>query len=258
MSNIKIIFFDIDGTLIDMKRKLISANTLYTLKRLKENKIIICLATGRSPIVLPHFNEIEFDAFLTYNGSYCYNQKDIIFSNPLSNDDVSTIIKNATQINRPLSLATKDRMAANGKDDDLIKYYGFANHNVEVADDFNDVAKEEIFQILIGCHKEDHSLLLKNVRNAKITFWWDNAADIIPATGGKGLGIQKVLEYYNLDRSEAMAFGDGNNDIEMLKAVGTGVAMGNASDDLKKAATDICGNAADDGIYHYCIEKHLI
>ena len=56
----------------------------------------------------------------------------------------------------------------------------------------------------------------------------------------------------------ALAFGDGNNDIEMLEAVGTGVAMANASDRLKSVATDICGHVANDGIYHYCLEKGLI
>ncbi|KDE74651.1 hypothetical protein FUSO7_01875 [Fusobacterium necrophorum BFTR-2] len=55
-----------------------------------------------------------------------------------------------------------------------------------------------------------------------------------------------------------MAFGDGNNDIEMLKAVGRGIAMKNASEQLKEIADEICGEVAEDGIYYYCLEKHLI
>lgn len=82
--------------------------------------------------------------------------------------------------------------------------------------------------------------------------------DIIPKIGGKGLGIQKVLDYYQIDRAEAMAFGDDNNDIEMLKAVGRGIAMKNASEQLKEIADEICGEVAEDGIYYYCLEKHLI
>ncbi len=50
-----------------------------------------------------------------------------------------------------------------------------------------------------------------------------------------------------------MAFGDGNNDLEMFMP-GTGVAMANGSIALKAAATDICGACAEDGIYHYCVE----
>ena len=88
--------------------------------------------------------------------------------------------------------------------------------------------------------------------------WWDRAVDIIPANGGKGIGIQKVLEYYHLDKSEALAFGDGNNDIEMLLSVGTGVAMGNASPQLKEVADEICKDVAEDGIYDYCLTHGLI
>ena len=64
MNSIKIIFFDIDGTLIDMRTKRISEKMLETLIRLKENGIILCIATGRSPISLPFFEGVEFDAFL--------------------------------------------------------------------------------------------------------------------------------------------------------------------------------------------------
>lgn len=67
-----------------------------------------------------------------------------------------------------------------------------------------------------------------------------------------------MLKYYGFDRSEALAFGDGNNDVEMFQAVGTGVAMENASEKLKAIATDYCGHVAEDGIYHYCVEHGLI
>ena len=81
---------------------------------------------------------------------------------------------------------------------------------------------------------------------------------IEPVNAGKGAGIEKMLKHYGIDKSQAMAFGDGNNDIEMLKAVGNGIAMANASDDLKAVADEICGDVSEDGIYHYCLEKRLI
>ena len=76
--------------------------------------------------------------------------------------------------------------------------------------------------------------------------------------GGKGIGIEKMLAYYGLDKAEALAFGDGNNDREMLQAVGTGVAMENGSPELKALADEICGPVYEDGIYHYCADKGLI
>ena len=77
-------------------------------------------------------------------------------------------------------------------------------------------------------------------------------------SGGKGAGIRKVLAYYGLTPEDAMAFGDGNNDIEMFQAVGHSVAMGNASADLKAIASEVCRPCAEDGIYHYCKENGLI
>ena len=203
MKQIKIIFFDIDGTLIDMNKKKISEKVLEALIRLKENGIKICVATGRPPIQVPRFPNVEFDVFLTYNGSYCFDKDQDIFSNPLKREDVYTIINNAGKIGRPLSLATKTRLVSNGTDQDLSDYYEISGQKVKIADDFDAV--------------------MKDVKEAKIAAWWD----------------------------QAMAFGDGNNDIEMLKMVGRGVAMGNASMELKAAADDVCGDVAEDGIYSY-------
>lgn len=93
---------------------------------------------------------------------------------------------------------------------------------------------------------------------AKITSWWPRAVDIIPADGSKGVGVQKVLDYFHIKNEQAIAFGDGGNDIEMLQTVGTGVAMGNATDDVKAAADTVCGNVSDDGIYYYCKNHGLL
>lgn len=258
MDEIKIIFFDIDGTLIDMDRKEISEKTLETLRRLKERGILLCLATGRGPLSLPRFDGVEFDVFLTFNGSYCYERERTIFSNPLPYEDVKTVIQNAAALGRPVSIATKDQMAANGKDEDLIEYYSFAKRKVEVSPDFDKAAQGEVYQLMLGCRRADYPLLLQGTRRAKIAAWWDRAADIIPADGGKGVGVGKILAYYHLDRSQALAFGDGDNDIEMLRAVGRGVAMGNASEGLKAAAHDICGHVVEDGVYYYCLAHGLL
>lgn len=257
-NHVKIAFFDIDGTLIDMDTKVISEKMLYTLRQLRERGILICIATGRSPVMLPKFEGLAFDAYLTFNGACCYNEKEKIFSNPLRREDVQTILENAAKMHRAVSVATVDRLAANGKDRDLAEYYAFSKTELEVAEDFEQAAKEEVFQIMMGCRKGEYGLVLENTENVKIAAWWDRAVDIIPADGGKGVGVRKVLEYYHIPKEDAIAFGDGDNDMEMLEAVGTGVAMGNASDRLKAAADDLCGHVADDGIYDYCVRHGLI
>lgn len=258
MENIKIVFFDIDGTLIDINKKIMTKRIEETLIGLMRNKVIICIATGRPLKSVPHFPNIEFDAFLTFNASYCCTKNEIIYKNSIRSSDVQTIIENAKRIQRPVSIASIDRIGANGKDQDLIDYFAISNQSVEIVEDFDDLAKEDIYQIMIGCFKEEYDQILSDVEGAKITAWWPRAVDIIPSNGGKGLGVEKVLAYYHLKKEEALAFGDGTNDIEMLQAVGSGVAMGNATNDVKDIADDICGSVAEDGIYFYCKKHHLI
>lgn len=258
MEQIKIAFFDVDGTLVDMKKKKISPKTVETLQRLRRRGILICMATGRTPVTVPKFDGVEFDAYLTFNGSLCYNSTDVMFSNAIPSEDVQKLISNAAAMGRPVSIATKDRLAANGYDDDLAEYYSFAGIPLEVTDDFNAVARQEVYQVMLGCRASDHQALLQGVAGARITGWWDRAVDVIPSNCSKGRGIEKILEYYGIRKEEAIAFGDGNNDLEMLQTVGIGIAMENGSPQLKAVASEVCGHVADDGIYHYCLRNGLI
>ena len=258
--DIKIAFFDVDGTLVDMEKKIISPKMIETLKRLKKNGIILCMATGRGPYLVPSFPGIDFDVFLSYNASYCYTKDEVIFSNPIPKEDVKAIVENASEIHRPVFLAGVEGGGANGCDKDLADYFAIAKSKVNVLDnfDFEKLMDKKVYQMMVGCYKEEYADILRDVDGARITAWWTRAADITPANGNKGVGVRKILDYYHLDKENAIAFGDGTNDIEMLEAVGTGVAMGNATDDVKAVADAICGHVAEDGIYHYCKEQGLI
>ena len=258
--DIKIAFFDVDGTLVDMEKKVITPAMIETLKHLKENGIILCIATGRGPYMVPTFPGIDFDVFLSYNASYCYTKDEVIFSNPIPKEDVKAIVENASEIHRPVFLAGVEGGGANGCDKDLADYFAIAKSKVNVLDnfDFEKLMDKKVYQMMVGCYKEEYADILRDVDGARITAWWTRAADITPANGNKGVGVRKILDYYHLDKENAIAFGDGTNDIEMLEAVGTGVAMGNATDDVKAVADAICGHVAEDGIYHYCKEQGLI
>lgn len=258
MSKPKIIFFDIDGTLIDMKVKHISERTLETLKRLQRKGIRICIATGRPIIMVPKFEGVEFDTYLTFNGSYCADKDGVIFNNPIPKADVLKVIANASAMGKPVNIASVDGMMANGSDEKLVEYFAHGSQELTVSDEFENELKKDIYQLMIAATNDEYGELLKGAPGAKITAWWDQAVDVIPAGGGKGVAVAKILEHYGIKKEESMAFGDGNNDIEMLCAVGTGVAMENASAELKAVADVICGHVAEDGIYHYCLENELI
>ena len=135
--DIKIAFFDVDGTLVDMEKKVITPAMIETLKHLKENGIILCMATGRGPYLVPSFPGIDFDVFLSYNASYCYTKDEVIFSNPIPKEDVKAIVENASEIHRPVFLAGVEGGGANGCDKDLADYFAIAKSKVNVLDNFD-------------------------------------------------------------------------------------------------------------------------
>ena len=254
----QIIFFDIDGTLVDPATRKISAKTVSTLKRLHDRGVRLCISTGRAPASLPDFGDLTFDVFCTFNGSLCYTAEGIIHSNPIPPADVQQVLENAAALGRPVSVATRDRLAANGVEPDLGDYFRLAELELTVDEDFADVCREDVYQIMLGCREKDHPAIIRNAPGVKIAVSWDRAVDVIPASSGKGTAIAAVLKHFGLDASQALAFGDGLNDLDMLQAVGTGVAMGNAAEPLKAVADDVCGPVSQDGIWHYCLSHGLI
>ena len=258
MHPVKMIFFDVDGTLVDHATGRIPEKTFEALRRLRERGILLCVATGRPTASLPDFQDFQFDAFCTFNGSLCYTGDQLIHSQPIPREDLRIVQENAAAIGRPISAALRDRLVANGWDEDLAEYYRLAGVVLTVADDFDVAYREPVYQIMLGCRVSDHAHIIRTTRGVDITYAWDRAADVIPAGSGKAQAILKILEYYHLDAAQAMAFGDGFNDIEMFRTVGTGVAMGNADGQLKAVADDVCGKVSEDGIYHYCVEHGLI
>lgn len=256
--DVKIVFFDIDGTLLAFGCKEPSEKTREALLGLQKRGIKICIATGRSPFAVPKFAGIHFDIIISYNGSYCFEGDTVLYKHAMLKQDVHRIIANATKIGRPVILANLEKISANGMDQDLIDYYSFGGITLEVDPDFAKVAEGEVYQIMSGGRKEEYAALMEGVEDAEITAWWDRAMDIIPKGGSKAVGIRMTLERLGLTREQSLAFGDGYNDVPMLKEVGLGVAMGNAKDDVKAIAGAVCGRVEEDGIYYFCKEHGLI
>lgn len=242
----KIVFFDIDGTLVDMETGVMTQTVKTALEKLQEQGIRICLATGRGPSSIPDFG-IAFDAVISFNGSLCTAGTTRIAARPIPADDVKKVMDNAARLGRPVALADDCIVAASGADQDLRDYFAIARKDIDAAPGL-EVLKEDIFQIMAGCTLQERELLVQDAPGARLAAWWDRAADIIPAGSGKGQAVQAVLDCFGLKAEEAAAFGDGSNDIEMLEAAGRGIAMGNASADLLAAADEVCLPVSQDGV----------
>ena len=72
--------------------------------------------------------------------------------------------------------------------------------------------------------------------------------DVIPEKGGKVAGIRRFLEDFSISQEEIMAFGDGENDMDMLKFAGIGIAMGNADTQVKAIADEVTESVDENGV----------
>ena len=85
---------------------------------------------------------------------------------------------------------------------------------------------------------------------ANITSWHERAIDIVPKNVTKADGIKEILDIYNIKPEETIAFGDSDNDIDMLKFCNIGVAMGNSTEAVLKSADYITDHIDKDGLYN--------
>jgi len=113
---IKIAFFDVDGTLLKMGHKELSERTLHTLISLRQNGVKLCMATGRGYLSAPRFPGIDFDALLTFNGSYVTVGDEIIFKCPLDRMDKLQILQNLKDMHRAVAISNEHFIITNGTD----------------------------------------------------------------------------------------------------------------------------------------------
>lgn len=246
---VKAIFFDVDGTLLSIGSGKIPQSTLESLKKLKEKGIKIVLATGR------HTNEIKqlpldgltFDCYLSLNGQLGVDASlDTIFGTPIGEKAKEELLEIYRRREISLILTMEKEQCINFISDlaaDVMKDIGI---DVPVRPD---MVPGDIYQATTFYKAENAGWFHSNCpTSCKITRWGEGAVDILAEDGGKVSGIRKYIDSLGIDREEIMAFGDAENDIEMLKFAGVGVAMGNASEEAKAAADYVTAAVEEDGI----------
>ena len=117
---------------------------------------------------------------------------------------------------------------------------------------------EPVYQLCVYVAPGEESVFTDVCPHVAYARWCDYFCDVIPADGGKPAGIAATLERLGIEPEECTAFGDGGNDVPMFGCVGTSVAMGNASDAVKAAASYVAPDIDEDGILIACEELGLI
>ncbi len=250
---IKAVFFDIDGTLVSFKTHRIPDSTLYALNLLREKGIKTFIATGRSWAQIEKINDFpEFDGYVTLNGSCCITgDKQIIYTNCIPQEDLERLAEFQRTHSFPVEFVYADHETMT-ETNELVEA-AWANVNVPVPPvvPMSTCSKQDVFQlgVFLNRKEEDELQLTQRFMPGCTSMRWSpDFYDIIPKESCKSSGIDKIIAYYGIDIKETMAFGDGGNDIDMIRHTAIGVAMGNANDDVKAAADIITSSVDEDGI----------
>lgn len=268
---IKAVFFDIDGTLVNKKAKAL-ASTRKAIAEAQEKGIICGIATGRGPAHLSgQIDELKLDVFVTYNGQLVYTEGETIRSETFAEEVLSDLVSFSDRYKRQITFGSRRNFEGSslmrfgqnklakkvvqflprhfpvGAAKKVLGYLRFYKTKTRYHE--LDILKEPIYQCVLLSPESETPRLRERFPECHFTRSNPYAVDIIPKGGSKIQGIQACIDYFGLSMNEVMAFGDSWNDVEMLKGVGVGVAMGNAQKDIKDIADYVTDSNENDGIY---------
>lgn len=246
---IKAIFFDIDGTLVSFQTHQIPDSTFETLRALHNKGIKLFIATGRGPDGLDVLKDFPFDGYITLNGQYCYHSKGIIYENTIQKQDIQALLDYLDKKPFPCGFTEEHTKYFNMRDERVDEIHSITHNDDHPAGDCSRVIEHKIYQCMCFIDEQEEKELLKVMPHCIAARWHPLFCDVSPLGGTKQKGIDQFLNYYHIDISETMAFGDGGNDIQMLQHVPLSVAMGNANDEVKAIATYVTDSVDNDGIF---------
>lgn len=253
---IKIIFFDIDGTLRDFTQKGISPDTYKAIELARQAGIRCFVATGRHLLEIREeqlLGDLTFDGYVLLNGNYCMDSSFCaLYQNPIPISQVRKALELERELGFALLFMERDAMYISRITPMVEKLQadiGTALPPVEPRMERGLI--HPIYQMVPYGDDEILARVASSLPLCDSTRWHAGGAFDITAKGGdKRLGIRKVLEHYGFAREECAAIGDGYNDIPMLRYAGVGIAMGNGSDEVKAAADYVTAPIDRNGLLH--------
>jgi hypothetical protein len=261
----KILFFDIDGTLLDAKG-CVADSTREALRRAAQrgHKLFIC--TGRAKAqVFPEIMALGFDGVIAVTGAEVWVGDEMIFQSCMDPEQVERFLEHFEKKHCSYGLQTavgalctregweytRQRFQRLGRDPEVVEANMRRFAAVDTLHGRQDVEKlfynysdETVEQVQAWLGDYFH------VERSSFSDADDYSGEITQVGMDKSVGMARVLKYYGLDRKDSVAFGDGPNDAEMLSFAGTGVAMGNARPKLKALADYVTDDIFHDGILH--------
>ena len=263
--DIKLIAFDLYGTLLDMKHQL-HEKTIEAVKKVREKGIRTLVATGRMYCsAQPHTDRLEItDPVITYNGALVVDPKDNnqIFHSPIPLNIAKEITEMVVENDYHLQLYIDDKLYVaeeNKFTDTYEEISGIKAKAVGRLDEFLDAepTKMLIIEEDDGKQVEINNFLINNFKDKiEISSSYSSFIEITKKGMSKAVPLKKLASEYGFKREEVMAFGDGLNDLKMIEWAGIGVAMQNAHPELQEHSDDTAPDHDQLGIARY-LKQHF-
>ena len=249
----KAVFLDVDGTLLpEGNGKSVLESTKEAIKLLQAQDIGAVLCTGRHPTELVTLGllDVPYDGFVLLNGQLVLDRNmKKLYSHPIIGIDKKEIVTMFEKRDIPVVIVEEKRLYLNFINENVIQAQADVNSGVHAVGEYNGA------DILMSTVYADGNVSFSNLRTGR---WHKWAVDVYPPTGGKVNGIREFIKRYGVERKDVIVFGDAQNDIEMIKYAGVGIAMGNAYPETKKAADFITDDCEHDGIWNGLKKINLI
>ena len=247
-------------------------STKEAIKIVKDQGVLVGVATGRGPFFVKDLmDDLNLDFAVTYNGQYIFNKERVLFASPIDKRSLRQVIAYAKENRKEIAMGTRQdvigsRIMSFGLSplSQLVSRFVPKFLTRTVSHSFNrmvskalpqkeadllDLINQPIYQVLMLMTPEESNQAATELDHLKFTRSNPFAADIINQGNSKLEGIRRVGKEYGFDLNQVMAFGDSDNDLEMLAGVGMSVAMGNGSSSVKEVAKHITTSNQEDGIH---------
>jgi hypothetical protein len=249
--NIKMIVVDLDGTLM-RDDKTVSGRTISTLKKCREKGIKVTYATARSDSVKTLLPTEIFDGSVITNGALAYIDETQVYNRLISPQTAKKFLVAADEAGVNIAAQLYGKHYANFNITELWswlknEFTDFKNHEIETEKIYSQIENSETAELLKSNIPDDLYMVIAR----------DGLAMIMHREAVKSKAVAALASHWNIDKSEIAAFGDDLNDLDLLSFCGVGVAMGNALDEVKKAADFVCGTNENDGVAEWLEENIL-
>lgn len=244
-----LVFFDLDGTLLDSHSK-ISIENRQLILALKQNSILPIIASGRSPKEIKQITEgTGIDSYVSLNGQFNVVENTIISKHIIPTKRIHEIMQFSKTLNHALACYTENKYAASYVNNSMKRLYQLDHAPLpQISSSF--YKENEIYMLYLFSENPETDTLYRKKFAEIFTFFRDSPYSMAVVLNGasKKTGIQQIIEKLALNNLPTYAFGDGNNDIGMFDVVDTAIAMENASDYVKGQADFVTKSNVNGGI----------